>query len=132
MAKDEVVDRVTALAESLLSSQEMELVDIEYKREGRHMVLRLFVDKAGGITLDDCALVSREFSEILDVEDFISENYTLEVSSPGLNRPLKRESDYERYRGRLVKVRTYDVVEDEPGTGVRRSLATSRGLRAGL
>lgn len=132
MAKDEVVDRVTALAESLLSSQGMELVDIEYKREGRHMVLRLFVDKAGGITLDDCALVSREFSEILDVEDFISENYTLEVSSPGLNRPLKKESDYERYRERLVKVRTYDVVEDEAGNRRKTFLGVLEGLAGGV
>ncbi|GLI38829.1 ribosome maturation factor RimP [Geobacter hydrogenophilus] len=132
MAKDEVVDRVTALAESLLSSQGMELVDIEYKREGRHMVLRLFVDKAGGITLDDCALVSRDLSEILDVEDFISENYTLEVSSPGLNRPLKRESDYERYRGRLVKVRTYDVVEDEAGNRRKTFLGDLEGLAGGV
>ncbi len=132
MAQDEVIDRVTALAENLLPPQGMELVDIEYKREGRHMVLRLFVDKAGGITLDDCTLVSRELSEILDVEDFIGENYTLEVSSPGLNRPLKKESDYERYRGRLIKVRTYEVVEDEAGNRRKTFLGDLEGLADGV
>ena len=132
MAKDEAIDRVTALAENLLPPQGMELVDIEYKREGRHMVLRLFVDKTGGITLDDCALVSRELSEILDVEDFIGENYTLEVSSPGLNRPLKKESDFERYRGRLIKVRTYEVVEDEAGNRRKTFLGDLEGLVDGV
>ena len=132
MARDEVVDRVTALAENLLHSQGMELVDIEYKREGRHMVLRLFVDKTGGVTLDDCALVSRELSEILDVEDFIGENYTLEVSSPGLNRPLKKESDYERYRGRLLKIRTYELVEDEAGNRRKTFLGDLEDLADGV
>lgn len=132
MAMDEVVDRVSALAENLLTPQGMELVDIEYKREGRHMVLRLFVDRDGGITLDDCALVSRELSEILDVEDFISENYTLEVSSPGLNRPLKKESDYERYRGRLVKVKTFELVADEAGNPRKTFLGNLGGLVDGV
>ncbi|QSV45198.1 ribosome maturation factor RimP [Geobacter benzoatilyticus] len=132
MAMDEVVDRVSALAENLLTPQGMELVDIEYKREGRHMVLRLFVDRDGGITLDDCALVSRELSEILDVEDFISENYTLEVSSPGLNRPLKKESDYERYRGRLVKVKTFELVADEAGNPRKTFLGDLGGLVDGV
>lgn len=132
MAMDEVVDRVSLLAENLLTPQGMELVDIEYKREGRHMVLRLFVDRAGGITLDDCALVSRELSEILDVEDFISEIYTLEVSSPGLNRPLKKESDYERYQGRLVKVKTYELVADEAGNMRKTFLGDLGGLVDGV
>lgn len=132
MAKVEVVDRVMALAENLLLPQGMELVDIEYKREGRHMVLRLFVDRSGGISLDDCALVSRELSEILDVEDFIGENYTLEVSSPGLNRPLKKASDYERYRGRLVKVKTNDLVADESGNQRKTFLGDLEGLVDGV
>lgn len=132
MAKDDVVSRVTALADSLLSPQGMELVDVEYKREGRHMVLRLFVDKAGGITLDDCAQVSREFSEILDVEDFISDNFTLEVSSPGLNRPLKSDADYDRYRGRLVKIRTYELTEDEAGNRRKTFLGDLEGLAEGI
>jgi len=132
MAKDGVVDRVAVLVDSLLASQGMELVDVEYKREGRQMVLRLFVDKVGGITLDDCAQVSREVSELLDIEDFITDKYTLEVSSPGLNRPLKREADYERYRGRLVKIRTYELTEDEAGNRRKTFLGDLEGLRDGI
>jgi len=132
MAKDGVVDRVAVLVDSLLASHGMELVDVEYKREGRQMVLRLFVDKVGGITLDDCAQVSREVSELLDIEDFITDKYTLEVSSPGLNRPLKREADYERYRGRLVKIRTYELTEDEAGNRRKTFLGDLEGLRDGI
>ena len=76
--------------------------------------------------------MSRELSEILDVEDFISENYTLEVSSPGLNRPLKKESDYERYRGRLVKVKTFELVADEAGNPRKTFLGNLGGLVDGV
>ena len=93
----------------------MELVDIEYKREGREMVLRLFVDKLGGVTLDDCATVSRELSQLLDVEEAIEGHYNLEVSSPGLNRPLKKVADYQRYQGRLVKIKTFELLPDDAG-----------------
>jgi len=115
MAQTDVVSRMTEIAGPLVASLGMELVDLEYKREGRAMVLRLLVDREGGVTLDDCANVSRELSEILDVEDFIQGHYTLEVSSPGLNRPLKKEADYERYRGRLVKIRTFELLPDDAG-----------------
>ena len=115
MAQTDVVSRMTEIAGPLVASLGMELVDLEYKREGRAMVLRLSVDREGGVTLDDCANVSRELSEILDVEDFIQGHYTLEVSSPGLNRPLKKEADYERYRGRLVKIRTFELLPDDAG-----------------
>ncbi len=110
MAMIDVVSRVTGLAGPILSSLGLELVDIEYKREGRAMVLRLFIDREGGITLEDCATVSRELAEILEVEDFISAQYTLEVSSPGLNRPLKKAADYERYRGRLIRIKTFELL----------------------
>ncbi len=109
MAKIDVVSRVTELAEPLAASLGLELAEVEYKQEGARMVLRLFIDREGGVTLDDCAAVSRELAEILDVEDFIQSRYTLEVSSPGLNRPLKKPSDYERFTGRLVKIRTFEL-----------------------
>jgi ribosome maturation factor RimP len=115
MAKMDIVSQVTELATPLLQSLGLELVELEYRKEGQGMVLRLFIDKPGGVTLDDCADVSRELSEILDVEDIVHCHYSLEVSSPGLNRPLKKESDYLRYLGRLVKVRTYELVADEAG-----------------
>ncbi|HML78396.1 ribosome maturation factor RimP [Geobacter sulfurreducens] len=132
MQKDDVVSRITSVAEQVLTPQGLELVEVEYKREGRQMILRLFVDKPGGISLDDCAAVSRELSEILDVEDFIREHYTLEVSSPGLNRPLKKEADYERYSGRLVKVRTFELLADEEGNRRKTFLGDLVGLSDGV
>jgi len=112
MTKIDVVSKITALALPLLDSLGIELVDIEFRKEGQGMILRLFIDKPGGIMLDDCAAVSRELSELLDVEEVITVEYNLEVSSPGLNRPLTKPADYERYAGKLVKVRTYDMVVD--------------------
>lgn len=132
MQKDDVVSRITSVAEQVLTPQGLELVEVEYKREGRQMILRLFVDKPGGISLDDCAAVSRELSEILDVEDVIREHYTLEVSSPGLNRPLKKEADYERYAGRLVKVRTFELLADEEGNRRKTFLGDLVGLSDGV
>ena len=128
MAKIDVAQVVTDMATQLLSSQGMELVDLEYKREGREMVLRLFIDKPGGVTLDDCAGVSRELSEILDVEDIISGHYSLEVSSPGLNRPLKKAADYDRYIGRLIKVRTFELLPDDQGNKRKTFLGELIGL----
>jgi len=107
--------RVAEIAGRLLVSLGMELVEIEYKREGRAMVLRVYIDKPGGLNLDDCADVSRELSAILDVEDVIPSRYLLEVSSPGLNRPLTKEADYLRYTGRLVKIRTRILTPDDKG-----------------
>ncbi|HEY6837525.1 MAG TPA: ribosome maturation factor RimP [Geobacteraceae bacterium] len=132
MEKIDVASRTAELADRLLASLGMELVELEYKREGRDMVLRLYIDKEGGITLDDCAAVSRELSEILDVEDFIREHYTLEVSSPGLNRPLKKAADYERYRGRLIKVRTFEPLADDAGNKRKTFLGELVGLDAGV
>lgn len=132
MAQISVADRVTGIAEPLLASLGIELVELEYKRYGRTMVLRLFIDKPGGITLDDCADVSRELSQVLDVEDFIREHYTLEVSSPGLDRPLKKEDDYRRYMGRIVKIRTFELLPDAAGNKRKTFLGTLSGLEDGV
>lgn len=99
--KEDTCTVVRGIALPILESMGIELVDIEFGRVGRDAVLRLFIDKDGGVMLDDCANVSRELSLILDVEDVIACNYTLEVSSPGLDRPLKKPADYERFSGRL-------------------------------
>ena len=131
MEKVDVASRTTELAERLAASLGMELVELEYKREGRDMVLRLYIDKEGGVTLDDCSTVSRELSEILDVEDFIREHYTLEVSSPGLNRPLKKPADFERYRGRLAKVRTFEPLADDAGNKRKTFLGELLGFADG-
>lgn len=132
MATTDVASRVAELAGPLLASLGVELVDIEYKREGRTMVLRLFIDREGGVTLDDCAAVSRELSEILDVEDFITAHYALEVSSPGLNRPLKKVADYERYRGRLVTIKTFELLPDDAGNLRKTFLGELLGLEEGV
>ena len=108
-------ERVTKIADGLLASLGMELVDIEYKREGRTMVMRIYIDKPGGVNLDDCADVNRELSAILDVDDVVPDRYLLEVSSPGLNRPLTKEADYLRYPGRLVKIKTRLLTPDDKG-----------------
>ena len=107
----ETQERVRALVEPILSEQGMELVDLEYRREGRGWVVRLYIDKEGGITLDDCSRVSQEIGTSLDIEDFVAAPYTLEVSSPGLNRPLKSEKDFLKYRDRLIKVKTVDPID---------------------
>ena len=108
----EIVDRVSAIADPILSNEGMELVEIEYRRESKGWVLRLYIDKEGGVTLDDCTRISQEVGRSLDVEDFISTPYTLEVSSPGLARPLKKEKDFMKYRNHMIKVRTIDPIEN--------------------
>ena len=105
------LDAVRAIAQRVADGRGFELVDVELKRErGGHFV-RLFVDKPGGIGLDDLQSVSVEVSAILDAEDPIESTYTLEVSSPGLDRPLKSEADYLRFLGRLVRVSSYELVD---------------------
>jgi ribosome maturation factor RimP len=98
--------RITELAKQVADSMGMELVLVEVKGEGSRSVVRVFLDQAGGISLDDCERYSRHFSVSLDVEDWIPFSYTLEVSSPGVNRPLVKESDFQRFCGQDAKVRT--------------------------
>ena len=129
--KGDICEQVGGLVRPILDSMQLELVDIEFVRMGREAVLRLFIDKDGGVALDDCADVSRELSAILDVEDVISVNYTLEVSSPGLDRPLKKIQDYERYTGRLIKIRTYEMFPDDAGNKRKTFLGTLEGLEDG-
>jgi ribosome maturation factor RimP len=108
----EIVDRVYKVVDPILLNEGMELVEVEYRREARGWVLRLYIDKEGGVTLDDCTRISQEVGRILDVEDFISVPYTLEVSSPGLTRPLKSEKDFNKYRNRLITVKTVEPIEN--------------------
>jgi ribosome maturation factor RimP len=131
-SKDSICDQVVQIAQPIIDSKQLELVDIEYVRMGKDAVLRLFIDKVGGIALDDCAEVSHELSTILDIEEVITCNYTLEVSSPGLDRPLKKTEDYLRYVGRLVKVRTYDQCLDDSGNKRKTFLGTLDGLVDGV
>lgn len=130
--KEDTCTVVRGIAQPILDSMGIELVDIEFGRVGRDAVLRLFIDKEGGIMLDDCANVSRELSLILDVEDVIACNYSLEVSSPGLDRPLKKPSDYQRFSGRLIKIRTYEPLLDDKGNKRKTFIGKLDGLVDGV
>ena len=132
MAKGDVVEQVRSVALPILDSMGIELVDLEFRKEGSGMVLRLFIDKLGGILLDDCSAVSRELSELLDVEEIVPGNYSLEVSSPGLNRPLTKPADYARYAGKLVKVRTYEMFADDAGNRRKTFLGQLVELKDGI
>jgi len=131
MSKGDVCGQVKGIAVPILDSLGMELVDIEFAKAGRDSVLRLFIDKEGGVTLDDCADVSRELSAVLDVEDIIPGHYALEVSSPGLDRPLKTLADYERFAGRLVKVRTFEALPDDAGNKRKTFVGRLEGVADG-
>jgi len=105
--------RIEELAETLLKAEGLELIDLEFRKEGRGWVLRLFMDKPGGVTLDDCADISRQLGDQLEVEDLIPHAYTLEVSSPGLDRPLKKERDFLRSIGKTVQFSTKVPLEKQ-------------------
>ena len=94
MAKKDYESRTEAMLMPIVEAKGFELVDVEWVKEGANWYLRAYIDKENGITVDDCEEVSRALSDLLDEEDFISENYILEVSSPGLDRPLKKEKDF--------------------------------------
>lgn len=100
-----IVNAVSHSAEPLLHEFDLEMVDIEFRLERGRWILRVFIDKEGGVTVDDCANVSRELGDLIEAEDIIDYPYALEISSPGLNRPLKKESDFIRSIGKMVKLR---------------------------
>jgi ribosome maturation factor RimP len=96
--------------EKIVSSEGMELVHIDYRRQGRGFLLRVDIDKPEGVNLDDCQLVSQQISTYLDVDDVVPGEYELQVSSPGLDRKFYRQSDYEKFIGRLVRVKTAKAI----------------------
>jgi ribosome maturation factor RimP len=100
------IEALRQAVEPLLEAEGMSLVDLQWSRRGRRWVLALFIDKAGGVTLDDCAHISRQVGERIEVDNLIEHAYTLEVSSPGLDRPLRTLSDYERFQEHLVRITT--------------------------
>ena len=114
MSKKEIYEqKAEALVTPIVEKYGFELVDVEYVKEGGNFYLRAYVDKPGGITVEDCETVSREFSDKLDEADFIDEAYIMEVSSPGLGRPLKKEKDFKRSMGEEVEIRTYRPINRE-------------------
>ena len=112
MSKKEVYEQKTkAILIPIMEKHGFELWDVEYVKEGSNWYLRAYIDKPGGIMIDDCEVVSRELSDILDEQDFIDDAYILEVSSPGLGRPLKKEKDFARSIGEEIEIRTYRAID---------------------
>lgn len=104
--KEEFIAKAKDLAEPLCEVHGMELVHVEYQLESRGIILRIYIDKPGGITLDDCVFINRQLSDIMDLHFDSSGSYSLEVSSPGSDRPLSKKLDFERFRGRVARIKT--------------------------
>jgi len=120
VAATDVVDQVRALADRVAESFGLEIFDVQFRREAAGMVLRVLIDRPGSgataeesVSEDDCTHVSRDLSAILDVEDVVPGTYTLEVSSPGLDRPLTRADDYRRFAGRRAKLVVREAVDGQ-------------------
>ena len=110
MANNKVSEIVKNIATPITDEQELELVDVEFVREGKDWYLRVYIDKDGGVTLDDCEAVSRPLSEKLDEMDPIPQSYILEVSSPGVERPFRTSRDFEKAIGENVRVKFYKAM----------------------
>lgn len=114
MSKKEVYEQKTEeILLPIVEEYGFELVDVEYVKEGGTWYLRTYIDKEGGISIDDCEKVSRRLSDILDEKDYIDDTYIMEVSSPGLGRPLKKEKDFKRSLGKEVDIRTYRMIDKQ-------------------
>ena len=109
--REEYEQKAEAILTPIVESKGFELVDVEYVKEAGTWYLRAYIDKEGGIAVDDCEVISRKLSDWLDKEDFIDDSYILEVSSPGLGRPLKKEKDYKRSVGKLIDIKLYKPVD---------------------
>jgi len=128
----QLIEKIEELVQPIMDDLDCELVDVEYQREQRGWVLRFFLDKKGGINLDECAAASREISSLLDVEDIIGTAYNLEVSSPGIERPLKKLPDFERFSGELAKIKTIDSIDpDNSGRNRKTFVGTLAGVDGG-
>jgi len=125
-SKRRIVEVSTRLAEEVGQRQGVEVVDVEYVKERGEYYLRVFIDKPGGVGLDDCEAFSEAIGELLDEVDPIPGSYSLEISSPGIERPLKKERDFQRFAGRLVAIRTY-----APLDGRKNWKGVLHGLREG-
>lgn len=128
--KEDILEKVRQVAAPLAAQEGLELVDVEFGGPGGRQTLRLFIDKEGGVSLDDCTSLSRAVSAALDVEDPIDGAYDLEVSSPGLDRPLRTPEHFQKYAGERVKVKTYAPISE---TDNRKTfVGTLQGFEAGF
>ena len=113
---EEIAEKLAErVAESENAEKELniEVVDVEFVKEGQDYFLRVYIDKPGGISIDDCEAFSRKMNELLDEDNFINEQYIFEVSSPGLTRPLKKDKDYQRSIGKYVDIRVYNPIDKQ-------------------
>lgn len=110
METKEILQKVETIVEPVLVHLGYELVERECVMEGGHFVLRLYIDKEGGVTIDDCANVSRAIGDLIEVEEVVPSRYDLEVSSPGIDRPLRKKQDFEKFKGATVKLRTVEQI----------------------
>jgi len=114
MNRDDLIYKIKKIIFPIVNIEGFELVDLQFSKGGKNFFLRIFIDKKdGGVTLDDCQNISTQVGAILDVEDLIDRRYILEVSSPGLDRPLKKKEDYIRYKGRIVKLNTINFYNNK-------------------
>jgi ribosome maturation factor RimP len=109
--RDAMIERLRQAVELLLAALEMSLVDLQWSRRGRRWVLTLFIEHERGVTLDDCARISRQVGQRIEVDNLIEHAYTLEVSSPGLDRPLRTLADFERFHEHLVRIVTTTPIQ---------------------
>ncbi|MBM4310859.1 MAG: ribosome maturation factor RimP [Deltaproteobacteria bacterium] len=126
-AARQVLSVAEPLIETLVTDEGCELVDVTYHREPQGWVLRVYIDRTGGVTIADCQSISRQLGDMLEARDVMRHAYTLEVSSPGLNRPLKKAADFERFAGQRVRVKTKAAVQ-----GRRNFLGKLLGCADGL
>lgn len=125
--RNEVVRRVWEELAPELAEQNYELVEVEFDVQGGRRILRIYIDREGGITLDHCTEVSQLLGPVLDVKDLVEGSYALEVSSPGIDRPVRKPEDFARFAGEPIKVKTH-----EPVNGQKRFRGILRGFRDGL
>lgn len=111
MKKLRITEQVEEMTKPIVTSLELELVEVEYIKEGANWYLRVFIDKPEGVDLDDCQAVSEQLSKLLDEKDPVPNPYILEVSSPGIERPLKKPEDYQRFAGQLITVKTFMSID---------------------
>ena len=113
MGKTSIYQSVADLIKPTLEGNGIELVDVEYKKTGRIWVLRVFIDKNQGVTVHDCQELSREIEDLIEIHELIDDHYVLEVSSPGLDRPLKKDTDFLRNKGKRIQIKTYSPINNK-------------------
>ena len=113
MGKISICQSVADLIKPTLEKNGIELVDIEHKKTGKIWVLRVFIDKSQGVTVHDCQELSREIEDLIEIHELIDDHYVLEVSSPGLDRPLKKDTDFLRNKGKRIQIKTYSPINNK-------------------